>query len=144
MKRQNAVMVSVLSMVMAAAIVLPGLCGESRGEVATSTYADMIDYWIEKGGAKADLLDSGSRHIRTLALRSCLKSAFFKANKAALIENLRERNVHPNIHRVAYHLNREFYKAVRGNEIYSHVRIVRPEAHRPETSLEGLAYLVEQ
>lgn len=143
MKRRDAVVLGVLSIVISVAIVLPGLCEEARRPVVSSTYADMVDYWIEKGAAKADLLGSGSRHIRTLALRSCLKSVYFTAKKEALVEYLREENVHPNIHRVAYHLNLKFYEAARHKKIYAHVRIERPEADRPEVFLDGLAYLVK-
>ena len=88
-------------------------------------YATIIDDYIRQCQAKSSLLDSGSYHIRTIAIRASLKSAYLESNKDELVEYLIENKVSLNKDRIIYHLNRSFFDKVRQNEIYSLVTVNR-------------------
>lgn len=92
---------------------------------AIEFYYTVIDGAIEKCQAKSALLDSGSYHIRRIAVRAALKSAYFEAHKDELVAYLVANEVRLNPARVHYHLNRQFYNKVRTNDVYAEVQVNR-------------------
>ena len=92
---------------------------------AVDFYYTVIDDAIEKCQAKSTLLDSGSYHIRRIAVRAALKSAYFEAHKDELVAHLVANGVRLNPARVHYHLNRQFYNKVRTNDVYAEVQVNR-------------------
>jgi hypothetical protein len=103
----------------------PGV-SQTGGDIdSAEVYAAIIDDAINKCQAKSVLLDSGSYHIRRIAVRSSLKSAYFEAHKDELVAYLMANNISLNKNRVQYHLNRQFYNKVRPNDVYAEVIVDR-------------------
>ena len=88
-------------------------------------YSDIIDGVISRCQAKSALINSGSYHIRTIAVRSTLKSAYLQSHNDDLISYLMTNKISLNKDQVMYHLNHKFFDAVRHNEIYSLVTVDR-------------------
>jgi hypothetical protein len=100
--------------------------GPTEGDVdPAEVYAAIIDNAIEKCQAKSALLDSGSYHVRRIAVRASLKSAYFESHKDELVAYLVANKISLTKARVQYHLNHQFYDKVRPNDVFAEVQIDR-------------------
>ena len=83
-------------------------------------YTAVIDGVIAKCDAKAPMLGSESGAIRRIAIRACIKSAFFRTYRDALVIRLMAENVSTHPVRIQYHLNRIFYQTIRPDDMPRH------------------------
>ena len=98
--------------------------GDDAAAIARS-YGAIVDDYIEKCRSKSEFLGSESYHMRRLAVRASLKAAYFEAERDQLLADLVAVQSSLNPDRVRYHLNRVFFDAIRGNEIYAEVKVDR-------------------
>ena len=98
---------------------LTGLCGETATTDPAQAYGVFIDDFIAKCEAKGGLLDSGSVNIRKIAMRATVKGGFVKSNRDQMIEYLATNKVPLNIHRIEFHLNQMFARAVNPEKVYA-------------------------
>lgn len=98
---------------------LAGLCGEADDVSPSLIYGAFVDDYIQKCGAKAKMLDSGSLNIRKSAMRATLKGAFIQSNRTTMIKHLIDKHVPFNAHRIEYHLTRKYTESVHPREVYA-------------------------
>ena len=67
---------------------LNGFCDEAVGARQAVIYGAFVDNYIQKCEAKAEMLDSGSVHIRQDAIRATVKGAFLQSNRTDMISYL--------------------------------------------------------
>ncbi len=105
---------TVMICVLATGISIGADVSQAEGDAdPAKVYAAIIDDAIKKCQVKSVLLDSGSYHIRRIAVRASLKSTYFKAHKDELVAYLLANKVKFNKYMVQYHLNHIFYNRAR-------------------------------
>jgi len=98
---------------------LNGFCDEVEEGRQVVIYGALVDSYIQKCEAKADLLDSSSAQIRQSAIRATVKGAFLQSNRTEMIRYLMEKKASLNADRVAYHLNQRYAGSVFPHEVYA-------------------------
>lgn len=96
-----------------------GFCDEVEEVQRVVAYGALVDTYIQKCEAKAELLDSSSAQIRQSAIRATVKGAFLQSNRTDMIRYLMEKKAPLNADRVAYHLNQLYAGSVFPHEVYA-------------------------
>jgi hypothetical protein len=97
---------------------LNGFCDEAAGARQAVIYGAFVDNYIQKCEAKAEMLDSGSVHIRQDAIRATVKGAFLQSNRTDMISYLMVKKAPLNADRIAYYLNQRYAESVYPQETY--------------------------
>jgi hypothetical protein len=114
------------SLFMVFAATTSGLCDEVQAERAR-IYGTVVDNYIQKCEAKAEMLDSGSLTIRKSAMRATVKGAYLRAHRTALVNHLVAAQAPLNADRIAYHLNRQYAQSFFSREVY--LALLEDESH---------------
>jgi hypothetical protein len=126
MKRKVLIaIVGSLFMVFAAAA--SGLCDGPQDAERARIYGTVVDNYIQKCEAKAEMLDSGSLTIRKSAMRATVKGAYLRAHRTALVNHLVAAQAPLNADRIAYHLNMQYAQSFFSREVY--LALLEGETH---------------
>ena len=92
---------------------------ETVDDTLSRIYGTFVDNYIQKCGAKAELLDSSDYNIRRSAMRAKVKAGFMRSNRALLIKYLIEKNAPLKAYRIEYHLNWKYAESVNPQDVYA-------------------------
>jgi hypothetical protein len=98
--------------------VLNGFCDEAGDARRSVIYGVLVDDYIKKCEAKAELLDSSSLNIRQSAVRATVKGAYIQANRKEMVNYLMKTNARYNTDRIRFHLNQKYAESISPQEVY--------------------------
>ena len=90
----------------------PAVGGGYRAELEA-----IVNDYIAACEAKSAMLNSSSKNIRLAAMHACLRAAYCRNSKAALIDEMVANNVAPKEHTVHHYLNARFNEIVSAKEL---------------------------
>jgi len=114
--RTTITMVALVMVLTAIVSPIPALGNETEVVETKAKLEALVEEYIACCEAKSALRSSRSEKIRRSAMRSCIKAAYCRRSKEAIVEAMLENNIEPKAYKVHLFLNDRANDAFRSKE----------------------------